>query len=222
MRLLIEKVVGKLMRTISAILVFVCLYVGTIVAAEENPIASDAKRVKPLEVGDALPEIDLKTAEGEKVSLASFHKDGPLVVVFYRGSWCPFCTRHTQEIIKQYPEIRELGAELVAISPDSPAKVKESVQETKVPFPVLSDADVSAARAFGLAFKVDDATLKRYTGFGIDLEKASGHDHHALPVPAVFIADKEGKIRFRHHDANYRERLPATRIVEELRTLHGE
>ena len=202
-------------------LAFVLLF-ATPLAAEENPIAKDAKQVKPLEVGEQVPDIELKTTEGEKVSLASFHEDGPLVVVFYRGSWCPFCTRPTQESIKQYPKIRELRAELVAISPDSPAKVKESVQETKVPFPVLSDNDVSAARAFGLAFQVDDATLKRYAGFGIDLEKASGHDHHALPVPAVFIADKEGKIRFRHYDANYRERLPATRIVEELQRLREE
>lgn len=201
---------------------FSAFLTAAVLTADESPVAKEAKQVKPLDVGEQVPDVTLQTIEGEDVPLASFHKDRPLVVVFYRGSWCPFCTRHTQELIKAYPQIRELGAELVAISPDSPDNAKESVQETKVPFPILSDADVSAARAFGLAFEVDGETLKRYAGFGIDLEKASGYKHHALPVPAVFIVDKGGEIAFRHYNPDYRERLEATRIVAELQELPAE
>ena len=147
------------------------------------------------------------------------HRDGPLVLVFFRGGWCPICTKHTGALIKVHPQVKELGAQLVGVSPDNKESSKDNVTKNAIPFPILSDADVAAAKAFGLAFRVDDETVKKYQGFGIDLEKASGQKHHALPVPAVFIVDKSGKIAFAHSDPDYRQRLDVERIVSELKKL---
>jgi peroxiredoxin len=184
--------------------------------AEQPAIAENATSTQPLRVGASIPSLTLKNSRGESVSLASLHQNGPLVLVFFRGGWCPYCTRHTAELVKLYPHVRELGAELVGISPDDVKHAQDNITKNSIPFPILSDADVAAAKAFGLAFQVDDETLKRYTGFGIDLERASGLRHHALPVPAVFIVDKSGKIVFAHSDPDYRKRLEPSRIVGEL------
>lgn len=108
---------------------------------------------------------------------------------------------------------------MVGISPDTPENSKANRAENAIPFPILSDPDVAAAKAFGLAFRVDDETLQRYKGFGIDLEKASGAQHHALPVPAVYVVDKSGKILFAHSNPDYRERLDTKTIISELEKL---
>jgi len=187
--------------------------------ADETSIAADAKQTKPVRAGTAIPDLTLKDAEGKDVKLSSLHEAGPVVLVFFRGGWCPICTKHTGALIKIHPQVKELGAQLVGISPDSPDSSKDNTTKNSIPFPILSDADVAAAKAFGLAFRVDDETLKKYKGFGIDLEKASGRQHHALPVPAVFIVDKAGKIVFAHTDPDYRQRLDVERIISELKKL---
>jgi peroxiredoxin len=187
-----------------------------VAVAEDRIVALDAKEVKPLKVGDALPAAVLKDANGKDVKLSDLHVDGPLVIVFFRGSWCPFCTRHIHDLIKVYPEITKLGAKLVAISPDNVEHSQANVAKNAIPFSVLSDSDVTLAKALGLAFQVDDATITKYKGYGIDLNKASGQDHHVLPVPAVFIADKSGKLIFAHSDPDYRQRLEVKTILEEL------
>ena len=187
--------------------------------ADDKPIAAAPDNTSPLKVGEQVPELTLKTASGDEVLLASFYEKQPVVLVFFRGGWCPICSRHTADLIKVYPEIKELGAEMIAISPDSVDSSKANVEKNKIGFPILSDADVSAAKAFGLAFKVDDATITKYKGFGIDLEKASGQQHHALPVPAVYIVDKTGKIVFAHSNPDYRQRLEGKIIIAELRKI---
>lgn len=187
--------------------------------AEESPIAADAKAATPLKAGVEVPDASMQSSDGKEVTIASLYEKRPVVVVFFRGGWCPFCTRHTGELTKAYPEIQALGADLVGISPDTPENSKGNAERNSVPFPLYSDASLQVARAFGLAFKVDDATLTRYNGFGIDLEKASGQQHHALPIPAVYIIDKSGKITFAHSDPDYRQRLDTKTIISELKKL---
>jgi peroxiredoxin len=195
------------------------LLAASIGAADEASIASDARETKPLRAGDSIPDVAVKNPRGESVKLSSLHQDRPVVLVFFRGGWCPICTRHTQQLIQAYPQVKESGAELVGISPDDAEHSQENVETNSIPFSILSDADVAAAKAFGLAFQVDDATVQRYKGFGIDLEAASGFQHHALPIPAVYIVDKSGKIVFAHSDPNYRQRLDTDRILAELKKL---
>ncbi len=196
----------------------IAVWVGSVVA-EDRPIAASATEAVPLQAGVAVPAVTLQDAEGQSVKLSDFYADGPLVIVFFRGSWCPICTRHFQAVMKAQPEIAKLGAKLVAISPDSVENTKGNTTKLNPPFPLLSDADLAATRAFGLAFTVDDITLAKYKQFGIDLEKASGHKHHALPVPAVYIVDRAGKIVFAHSNPDYSQRLDVETILAELKKL---
>ena len=190
------------------------------IIAQSGSIAKSPTETKPLKVGDQVPKLNVLNPKGEEVDLASLHEKQPVVLVFFRGGWCPICSRHTQQLMNAYPDIKELGADLVGISPDSPASSQANVDKDTIPFPILSDADVAAAKAFGLAFTVDDPTIERYKGYGIDLEKASGRDHHALPIPAVFVINTDGKIVFAHSDADYRNRLDVKTIIKELEKLN--
>ena len=187
--------------------------------ADERPVAANAKEAMPLKVGDTLPDVSVKDAAGKSVKLSTYHTDGPVVIVFFRGSWCPICNKHFQELNKIHPDVAKLGAKMVAISPDTVENSKGNSAKLKAPFPLLSDSDLVAAKAFGLAFQVDDATITKYKGFGIDLEKASGRDHHALPVPAVYIVDKSGQITFAHSNPDYTKRLDALTILVELKKI---
>jgi peroxiredoxin len=187
--------------------------------AEERPLAASAKDAMPLHVGDVLPDVSINDAAGKPVKLRSLQTDGPVVIVFFRGSWCPICTKHFRDLIKAHPEVVKLGAKMVAISPDTAENTTANATKLKTPFPLYSDSDVAAAKAFGLAFKVDDGTVAKYKGFGIDLEKASGRDHHALPVPAVYIVDQSGKITFAHSNPDYSKRLDMESILTALKMI---
>ena len=104
-------------------------------------------------------------------------------------------------------DLIDLGYQIIAISPDRPEKLKESLNQGQLKYHVISDRYMDAAKAMGLAFRVSEETLTRYEEYGIDLEEASGETHHLLPVPAVFLADTDGVIQFQFTHPNYTVRL---------------
>lgn len=168
----------------------------------------------PLKVGDAIPDVTLRTEENKEVSLRKLVSEKPTVLIFYRGGWCPFCNRHLQSLAGIEDDLNKAGAQLLAVSMDQPSKLKETPDRDKLHYRLLSDSDAAAAKAFGIAFKVDDATVEKYKGYGINLDAASGNDHHILPHPAVFVADTSGKIRFAHVNPDYKVRLEPKKILE--------
>jgi peroxiredoxin len=200
-------------------LLILCLSKSTWVHAQEPTIASDANATQPLQVGATVPDVELTGLDGKARMLSSLYRNKPIVLVFFRGGWCPICTRHTQELIKVYPEIQNLGAEMIGVSPDNLANSESNHNKNSVPFPFYSDSQVVAGSAFGLTFRVDDQTLVKYKGFGIDLEKASGYPHHALPIPAIFIVNQEGRVVFSHSNPDYRERLDPKKLLVALQKL---
>lgn len=109
-----------------------------------------------------------------------------------------------QEIESQ---LVELGYKVAAVSPDQPRKIGEKLEEKDISYLLLSDSQLEGARSFGLVYKLDDKTLAEYDEYGIDLKEASGEDHNMLPVPAVYIIDKKGIIRFSYVNPNYKVRL---------------
>ena len=104
-------------------------------------------------------------------------------------------------------ELVEMGYQIIAISPDRPEKLRESAKQQQFDYTIVSDSQMEAAKAMGLAFRVSDETLERYLKWGLDLEDASGESHHLLPVPAVFLSNKEGIIEFQFVHPNYKVRL---------------
>ena len=164
---------------------------------------------EPLKSGDAIPDSALKTAADESVSLRKLVSEKPAVLIFYRGGWCPFCTAHLSELMDIEEQLTALGYQIVAISPDIPEKFKETANDKSLSFTIYSDSAMTTAEAFGVAFRLDQATLERYKGYGIDLvANSGGKNKDVLPVPAVFLTDKAGKVVFSYVNPDYRYRVP--------------
>lgn len=172
---------------------------------------------EPLMEGALVPDVQLRQANGEVVDLRTLTAEQPTVLVFYRGGWCPYCTRHLAALAEVEEALEELGYRVLAISPDRPENIAAAMAEAVFHYQLLSDSSMAASQAFGLAFQVDKATLDTYEGFGIDLVEASGEKHHLLPVPAVYIVDTEHRIRFAHVDPDYRHRLDPEALLNAAR-----
>lgn len=179
----------------------------------------DAAQAKPLGVGDQVPNVRLASSEGAPVDLLDLVRSQKSVIIFYRGGWCPYCNTHLSELQSAEQELQRLGFRVVAISPDRPAKIRETNDSLALSYLLLSDSKAEAVRAFGLAFTVDEGTIKKYLEYGINLDEASGEPHHQLPVPAVFIADTSGTIQYRYYNPDYRTRLSKDELLAQAREL---
>jgi len=192
---------------LSALLFALFLGVAPQLYGEEGRVAEKAEDTEPIKKGVMLPEAQVQTIEGERVSLSSQVGAQPSVLVFYRGGWCPYCTTQLKALVELRAELDALGFQLIALSPDRPEMLKESLGELELDYTLLSDAEAHAAKALGIAFQVDEETITLYKGYGIDLEEASGESHHILPVPTVLLTDKNGVVRYVFSEADYKVRL---------------
>jgi peroxiredoxin len=191
-------------------------------SAPGTEVSDQAEAVTPLTVNDRAPNATLRRPDGEPVDMASLYKNKPSILVFYRGGWCPYCNTHLGQIAQAESELVAMGYQVLAISPDRPEALSETMAKGNYQYQLLSDSDMALSKAFGLAFRVDDPTIDKYRGFGIDLEKASGQSHHLLPVPAVYIVDTNGVIRFAHWNPDYKTRLQAGELIEAAKRIHGQ
>lgn len=174
-------------------------------------LTGDVERVRSsgvldhaLKINDSAPEFTLPDAFGHQISLKTLLKEGPVVISFYRGEWCPFCNLELHALQEALPKINELGANLIAISPEKPDGGILVTEKHKLTFPVLSDFNNKVARQFGVVFRVGDESqnLSR-TVFKNDVAVRNGEDTYELPVPATFVIDAQGIIRFAHVEADY-------------------
>jgi len=196
--------------------IFIALGVP-LASADPSAVPTDAKEVNPVEAGATAPNVALTKADGSQVHLHDLVADDPAVLVFYRGGWCPYCNRHLAALGQIEDDLRELGYRIHAVSMDKPEKVAEAAAEAEFNYALYSDATAQAAKAFGLAFKVSTATNLKLRAFGINLEEASGEDHRILPVPAVFLIGRGGRIDFRYYNPDYKERLSGEALLEAAR-----
>ena len=169
-------------------------------------IASGAAR-QALKVGDKAPAFTLKDTEGSEVSSAALLAQGPLVVTFYRGVWCPYCNMDLQAIQAALPELQQRGAKLVAISPQTPVNSRRSRRENKLSFPILADPGNAVAASFGLRFKLPDYLIELYRDvFKNDLAVANGDPSWTLPMPARFVIGQDGIILYAEVNPDYTRR----------------
>lgn len=187
------------------------------------PIAAGAKDAVPLAVGVKAPGPVLKTADGADFDLGAAFAGRNTLLVFYRGGWCPFCNRHLAALGEIEPRLRELGYQIIAVSPDAPDALRATADKHKLPYRLLSDRDMVATAAYGLAFQVDAATRERYSQYHIDLAPVPG-DASArwLPVPAAFIVDRQGVVRFVYSNPDYKTRVAPEEILAAARRALGE
>jgi peroxiredoxin len=169
-----------------------------------------------LGVGAIAPNFSLPSATGEVVELRRLLDDGPVVLTFYRGGWCPYCNIQLRAYQRILEDLKGLGARLVAISPEMPNHTVETRGREELEFPVLSDTDNAVAKQFGLVFPVSADVHSMFQRWDIDLEKHNGVDGGELPVPGTYVIDEGGTIIFGQADVDYRRRAEPEEILEVL------
>lgn len=188
--------------------------------AEEPVIPSKPEDVHPLQVGDSIPDGTLRTLSGKKVGLRSLLGQKPTVIIFYRGGWCPYCNLQMGQLVKLEPELEGLGIPILAISPDRPAKLKESLKKHHITYLLLSDSSMEVAEKFNLAYKLDPETIEKMKGLGVDLENATGNSLHLLPVPAAYVVDSKGVIRFAYYNPDIKVRVNPAKLLKAAESSH--
>ncbi len=187
---------------------------GATAKLKETGIESNAKKA-----GDRAPDVNLPNAKGEMVSLESLWKKGPVIAIFYRGGWCPYCNLELRAWQTHLSELTSLGATLVAISPQTPDHSLSTAEKNELAFPVLSDSAMVAADGFGIAFTLPPELAELYSSVGHNLPELNGNGQWILPIPATFVIDQTGVIQFAHVEADYRNRAEPTEVMEVVRSL---
>jgi peroxiredoxin len=170
-----------------------------------------------LKTGDRAPAVVLGNARGDTVDVGALLKNGPVIVSFYRGGWCPYCNfelRAFQQILRQ---IEAAGATLVAISPEKPDDTLSTAEKNALSFEVLSDVGQKVGRAFGLVYDFSDELKSAYKAFGIDILGKNGAEDWALPISATYVIDRDGTIIYAYTDADYRDRAEPADVLEVLK-----
>ncbi|GHC51159.1 peroxiredoxin-like family protein [Roseibacillus persicicus] len=175
---------------------------------------------KAIGVGDTAPDFELPNANGEPVSLSKLLAEGPVVVTFYRGDWCPYCNLELRALREKMPDFRALETQLVAISPQVPDQSLSSSEKEILPFAVLSDQDALVAARYGVAWEVPALLLEHMRNDrDLHLERLNNGNGKILPIPATFVVDCNAQVIWQHVDVDYRTRAEPDDIVAALETL---
>lgn len=172
-----------------------------------------------IKVGDVAPDFTLPNVTGDPVSLQETLRNGPLVLSFYRGGWCPFCNLELHALQSRLPEITALGATLIGISPETPDKAMTAINEHQLEFEVLSDIGNKTARQYGLLFTVYEEMRPLYLKWGLDVPASNGDDSWELPVPATYVIDRSGVVAAAHVDKDYTKRMEPDEVLATLQAL---
>jgi peroxiredoxin len=202
--------------------------VQSIVGDKFGLITGDIERIRKegtikdaLKVGQSIPDFTLPDAFGAQISIKTLLAKGPVVIMFYRGEWCPFCNIEMRAMQKALPQMQELGATQVAISPEKPDHGIVMAEKNKLTFPVLSDFGNKVAKQFGIVFQMDKelSDFVRNT-FKNDIGVRNGQDSWELPVPATYVVDSAGIIRFARVEVDFMmDRADPEEVIAALQTL---
>jgi peroxiredoxin len=163
------------------------------------------------------PIIKTKSVTGEKINTEQLLKKGPVVVLFYRGEWCPVCNRYLSELNKSLSQIKEKGATVLVISPESNVNAQKTLENTKSGFIFISDASLKICNDFDVLFDVTQKYQDRIQkNLNTDIAENNNKKNAQLPVPATFIIDTNGKIIYKQFDYNYKNRANAKDILNAL------
>jgi peroxiredoxin len=180
-------------------------------------IANVQETPKGLPVNATAPDFTAKDQNGAKVNLKEKLEKGSVVLVFYRGQWCPYCNRQLKKLEDSLSFITSKGATLITVTPEKPENISKTIEKTRATYPILFDNGLRIMKSYDVAYAVSEKTIQQYKGYGIDFTEANGTDNGAhLPIPAVFVINKQGKIVFRHFDPDYTKRASVADILAHL------
>jgi peroxiredoxin len=158
-------------------------------------------------VGEIVPSFVMTDSEGNLVDLAGLIAKGPLVISFNRGPWCDYCGLELHALSRAYPEIVSRGGDVISIVPETAHYARNLKNVRNVPFRVLTDLDLAYALSLGLVFWLGEKLKEMYRGFGIDLERFQGHGGWFLPIPATLVVGRDGRVKARFVDPDFRHRM---------------
>ncbi|WP_293746620.1 peroxiredoxin-like family protein [uncultured Paraglaciecola sp.] len=177
-------------------------------ALDRTQIADSAYNVTPLLIGQSAPNSKLQTVDGDPVSLKALTMQKPTVLIFYRGGWCPYCNRQLAGLKDIEGQLDELGYQILAISPETPAQLQAQKLQTKFSVRLLADPDLEAISGFGIGFYVEDEKRTTYKSkWDINLTSDKKTGSAVLPAPAVFILDTQGKVKFSYVNPDIKIRI---------------
>jgi len=169
-------------------------------------------------INSKAPDFKGKDQNGNEVVLKDLRKKGPVVIIFYRGYWCPYCNKELQKLEDSLQLIKEKGAQLIAITPEKQEGITKTVERTKATYPIINDDELKIMKAYDVAYQVDTKTIDRYKMASIDLASNNGQKPEAvyLPVPAVYIIGKDGEIKYRFFEEDYKKQAAVKDILNNL------
>lgn len=195
----------------STLLFLVLLIISSFVFAQSETVYPQG-----LHVGDKAPDFSGKDQNGKIFRLSKALKKGDVVMLFYRGQWCPYCNKQLSHFSDSLAMLTAKGAILLAITPETAENVKKTIEKTKASFPVIEDDGMAIMKLYKVNFLVDEKTIAKYKGYGIDFDKANGTNAANLPVPATYIIGKNRKIKFVFFNTDYRKRASVQDILNNL------
>ncbi len=169
-----------------------------------------------LKVGDVAPDFKAKDQDGKMIHLKQALKKGPVVMLFYRGQWCPFCNKQLSHFSDSLSMLTDKGVAILAITPETGENVKKTIEKTKAAFPIVEDEGMAIMKMYKVNFAVDEKTIAKYKGYGIDFDKANGSNGANLPVPATYIIGKDGKVKYVFFNTDYKKRASVMDILNNL------
>ena len=187
-------------------------------ALDRTQIADTAENVTPLLIGQTVPNSTLQTVDGDPVSLKALTMQKPTVLIFYRGGWCPYCNRQLSGLKNIEGQLDELGYQILAISPETPAQLQQQKLQTKFSVTLLADPGLEAISGFGIGFYVPDEQRTAYKSkwdISLTSDKTSGTA--VLPAPAVFILDTKGKVLFSYVNPDIKTRISPELLYQAAR-----
>jgi len=195
---------------VKIVLLITLLAARTFLSAQEKP--------EGLFINSEAPDFKATDQYGDEIRLKDVLKDSLVVLIFYRGQWCPYCNRQLKKLEDSLQLIKNKGARLIAVTPEKPEFISKTIEKTKASYPLLYDKDMKIMKAYAVAFQVDDKSVSRYKNADIDLITSNGQKDKAfLPVPAVYIISREGAILYRYFDSDYKKRPSVQEILDNLK-----
>ncbi|MBC8112693.1 MAG: AhpC/TSA family protein [Verrucomicrobia bacterium] len=195
------------MKNISKIIA-ICLFISLTAFKNDEPTG--------LKTGEKAPDFTAKDYKGQEVSLKKILKKNTVVLVFYRGQWCPFCNKQLKNIQDSLTMITKKGAIVLAVSPEMNENIAKTIQKTKASFTVVHDENASIMKNYKTAYTVDAETVQKYKGYGVDFDQVNGENKNVLPVPAVYVIGKDQMIKFSHFDPDYSKRASVAAILKSI------
>ena len=167
-------------------------------------------------ISSKAPDFKAKDQNGQDIRLKDLLKKGKVVLVFYRGYWCPYCNKELSRLQDSLSFITEKGATLLAVAAEKPENISKTAEQTKAGYSILYDEDLKIMKAYDVAFEVPENTITLYRNANIDIEKINGKNGKWLPVPAVYVIDKESTVTYRFFEPDYKKRPTVAEILKNL------